>query len=129
MKVLLVEDHIPTREQVKSLISQEADLTVIAAVGSGEEAIETARKLLPDVVVMDILLPGMNGIDATRSILKERPRTCVLALSNHAGPTLVQAVMSAGGLGYVSKNRASDELILAIRAVGAGKTYIGLGAK
>lgn len=129
MRILLVEDHAPTREQVRILIVQEKDLDVVGEVGSAEEAIETARQLQPDVVVMDIALPGMNGIEATRRILSERPETHILALSNHAGPALVQAVRAAGGLGYVRKNCAFEELIPAIRSVGAGKPYVQDGAK
>lgn len=123
--VLLVEDHAPTRQLVKALISQEADLVVVADVGSGEEAVETARRLGPDVVVMDIKLPGMNGIDAARRILSERPDTRVLVLSNHTGQALIQSVLDAGGLGYVRKSHAFEELVPAIRAVSAGKQYLG----
>ncbi len=124
VRILLVEDHVPTREQVKVFLGQETDLTVVAEAGSAEEAIEKARLFTPDVVVMDIMLPGMNGIDATSRILSELPKTRILAFSNHAGPALIQAVLGAGGLGYVRKNRASEELIPAIRAVSEGKRYI-----
>jgi len=129
MKVMLVEDHVPTREQVKTLIGLEKDMEIIAAVGSAEEAIEIAEQLQPDVIVMDILLPGMNGIDASRSILAENPGIHILALSNHSGSALVQAILDVGALGYVRKNRAFEELISAIRTVGAGKQYIGENAK
>jgi DNA-binding NarL/FixJ family response regulator len=128
MKVLLVEDHAATREEVTSLISREKDLSVVAQVRTAEEAIETAKRLLPDVVVMDIFLPGMNGIEATRCILSERPQTRVLALSNYSGPALVQAILHAGGLGYVRKNRAFEELIPAIRSVGEGRQYVSTGS-
>jgi DNA-binding NarL/FixJ family response regulator len=129
MKILLVEDHAPTREQVKSLLNQEKDMSVVASVGTAEEAIESARRLRPDVVIMDIMLPGMNGIEATKSILFERPDTRILALSNHAGTAFLQAVLAAGGSGYVRKHRASEELVLAIRTVVAGKQYIGENTK
>lgn len=125
MKILLVDDHVPTREAIKSLIGQEPDLSVVAEARTGEEALDLARDLQPDVVVMDIMLPGMNGIEATRRILAERPETRVLALSNHSGASLIQAVQHAGGLGYVRKNRAFEELVSAIREVGAGKPFIG----
>jgi len=128
MKILLVEDHVPTREQVEALLSPENDLVVVAQVGTAEEGIQMAKQLGPDVVVMDIVLPGMNGIEATRCILLDRPATRIVALSNHAGATLVQAVLDAGGLGYVRKNRAFEELIPAIRAVHDGKRYIGENA-
>lgn len=125
MKILLVDDHVPTREAIKSLIGQEVDLSVVAEAGTGEEALDLARDLQPDVVVMDIMLPGMNGIEAMRRILAEHPQMHVLALSNHSGTSLVQAVQDAGGLGYVRKNRAFEELVLAIRAVAAGTPFIG----
>jgi len=125
MRVLLVDDHTPTREHVKTLLSQEQDLNVVAAVGSAEEALEMARLHRPDVVVMDLMLPGMNGVDATRLLLGEMAETRIMVLSNHSSPALVRAVLEAGGLGYVRKNRACDELIPAIRVVGAGRQYIG----
>jgi DNA-binding NarL/FixJ family response regulator len=128
MNVLLVEDHAATREQVKQLISQEADLAVVAQVGSAEEAIDAAKQSPPDVVIMDIVLPGMNGIEATRRILMDCPAARVIALSNHSGLALVQAILVAGGRGYVRKNRAFEELIPAIRAVCDGKRYVGENA-
>lgn len=125
MKIMLVDDHVPTREAIKTLITQEQDFSVVAEAGTAEEALDLDRDLKPDVVVMDIMLPGMNGIEATRRILAERPGARILALSNHSGASLIQAVQHAGGLGYVRKNRAFEELIPAIRAVGAGKPFIG----
>ncbi|MGD9874033.1 MAG: response regulator transcription factor [Kiritimatiellia bacterium] len=125
MNVLLVDDHIQTRDEIKALITREKDISVVAEAGTAEEALELVRENRPDVVVMDIMLPGMNGIEATRAILSELPETRVLALSNHSGATLVQAVLNAGSLGYVLKNRAFEELIPALRAVGAGRPFIG----
>jgi two-component system, NarL family, invasion response regulator UvrY len=125
MNVLLVDDHVPTRETIKSLVDQERDLSVVAEAGTGEEALDLARDLLPDVVVMDIMLPGINGIEAARRMLAERPGTRILVLSNHSGTTLVQAVLKVGSLGYVRKNRAYEELIPAIRLVGAGQPFVG----
>ncbi len=124
MRMLLVEDHVPTRSLIKSMIDQEADLSVIADVGSAEMALNSVRQDQPDVIVMDILLPGMNGIEATQRILAEYPRIRVLALSNHVGTTIIQAVLNAGGLGYVYKNLAAEALIPAIRTVAAGEQYI-----
>ena len=128
MNVLLVEDHAATREQVKHLLSQEPDLVIVGQVGTAEEAIDAAKRLSPDVVIMDIVLPGINGIEATRQILANCPTTRVIALSNHSGLALVQAILVAGGRGYVRKNRAFEELIPAIRAVLDGKRYIGENA-
>ncbi len=129
MKILLVDDHVPIREQVKRMLGQEPDLLVVADVGSAEAGIEAARQYRPDVVVMDVMLPGMNGINATAVILAERPETRILALSNHAGAALVRAVLHAGALGFVSKHRAAEELIPAVRAVAAGERYLGGSAE
>lgn len=124
MKVLLVDDHIPMRKQVKYMLAQEKDLDVVADVGSAETALLLVRKLRPDVVVMDIMLPRMNGIDATWAIMAECPGTRVIAFSNYSGPVLIQAALEAGALGFVCKPGAMEELIPAIRSVGAGKKYI-----
>ncbi len=124
MKVLLVDDHIPMRKQVKSLIGQENDLDVVADVGSAETALALVRQLRPDVVVMDIMLPRMNGIDATWAIMAECPGTRIIAFSNYSAPILIQAVLEAGALGFVCKPRALEELIPAIRSVGVGRQYV-----
>jgi DNA-binding NarL/FixJ family response regulator len=124
MRILIVEDHKATRDEMRSLIEREPDMDVVAEAETGEECVFLARAEHPDVVVMDILLPGMNGIEATRKILAERPDTKVLALSNHFGNSLVKAIMKAGGKGYVLKGKAFEELIPALRSVVAGQQYI-----
>ncbi len=124
MRILLVEDHKPTRDEMRVLIERHPDLIVVAEAATGEEGLSRARETVPDVVVMDILLPGMNGVEATRKIRAERPGIRVLALSNHYGESLVKAILDAGGQGYVRKNRAFEELVPALRAVAAGQTYI-----
>ena len=112
---------------MRALIEQQPDMTVVAEAGTGEDAVDMAHDERPDVVVMDILLPGMNGIETSRKIRATQPDVKVLALSNHFGESLVQAILEAGGLGYVRKNRAFEELIPALRAVAAGKKYISNG--
>ena len=82
-------------------------------------------RLTPDVVIMDLMLPGMNGVDATRHILVQRPETRVLALSNHCGTALVRVVLDAGCIGYVRKDAAAEELLPAIRSVAVGTQYVG----
>ncbi len=124
MRILLVENYLPIREHVKIMINETKDLHVIAEVGSGEEAIEMVKRLKPDVVIMDIMLSGMTGILTIRRILSEHPSTRILALSGFSASTLAQSVFDAGGHGYVCKNRASEELIAAIRKVGNGESYI-----
>lgn len=128
VNILVVDDHRPTREQMAALISAEADLTVVAKPGSGAEAVAQCEVTEPDIVVMDIAMPGLNGIDATRQILAGHPHVKVIALSNHSGAILLQAVFAAGGAGYVRKDRAFEELIPAIRTVASGKTYVGAHA-
>ena len=127
MRILLVEDHKPTRDEMRALIEQQADMTVVAEAATGEDALDKARAEHPDVVVTDILLPGMNGIDAARKIRTEQPDVRVLALSNHFGESLVQAILDAGGLGYVRKGRAFEELIPALRSVASGEQYVSKG--
>jgi DNA-binding NarL/FixJ family response regulator len=121
---MLVDDHKPTRDELREMVTTQPDISVVAEAESGEEAVEKARVSLPDVIVMDIMMHGVNGIEATRRILAERPGTRVLALSNHSGLSLVQAILNAGGLGYVPKNRAFEELIPALRCVAGGQRYI-----
>ncbi len=129
MRILLVEDHVPTRELLQSIIRREKDLTLIADVGSAEEAIHWVHQDQPDVIVMDMLLPGMNGIEATRRILAEHPYIRILMLSNYGGKTVISEARKAGSLGYVYKNLATEELIPAIRAVAKGEQYVATGEK
>ena len=127
MRIMLVDDHKLTRDEVRGLISAEPDMSVVAEAENGEEAVTVARNERPDVIVMDIMMHGMNGIEATRRILAEQPGIKVLALSNHCGDSLVRAVLNVGGLGYVPKNKAFEELVQAIRCVGAGQRYDSVG--
>jgi DNA-binding NarL/FixJ family response regulator len=124
MRIMLVDDHKPTRDEVRGLISIEPDMTVVAEADTGEDAVRLAREHRPDAIVMDIMMPGMNGIETTRRILTEQPDIKVLALSNHSGRSLVLAILNIGGLGYVPKNRAFEELIPALRCVADGQQYI-----
>ena len=125
MKIMLVEDHDLTRRQMASLIKHEGDMVVVADAVNAEESLATARKSKPDVIVMDILLPGMSGVDASRQIKELLPGARILILSNHSGEALVQAALDAGALGYVRKDHAFEELIPAIRAVAAGRQFLG----
>ena len=125
IQVLLVDDHAPMRVEIRSMIDREKDMTVIAESGTGEEGVEKAAQLQPDVVIMDILLPDMSGFEATSLVRKGRSCTRVIALSNHSGPIVVKTLRSAGGSGYVLKNHAGEDLIPAIREVAAGRTFLG----
>lgn len=125
VRILLVDDHGPTREEMVALLTREAGLEVIAQADSGEDAIQKVRLLKPDLVVMDIFLPGISGVEATASIIKDEPETLIVALSNHCGRSVVNAFLKAGGIGYVRKSAAFEELIPAIKAALDGQSYLG----
>jgi two-component system response regulator NreC len=122
IRVLLVDDHSLVRRGFRRMLEDEPDMEVIGEAGDGEDAIELARALKPDVVVMDCALPKMNGLDATRQILAERPETAVLMLSMHAENTWVRQAVDAGAKGYILKNAMNLELGPAVRRVSTGDT-------
>jgi DNA-binding NarL/FixJ family response regulator len=124
LRIMLVEDHTLTRDAVRAVIQHQPDMTVVAESRTGEEAVAKAREAHPDVIVMDILLPGINGIQTTRKILTEQPGVKILGLSNHTGESLIRIVLAAGALGFVRKNKAFTELIPAIRSVVANIPYL-----
>lgn len=120
--VLLVDDHSLVRRGFRRMLEDEVDLEVVGEAGDGEEAVELASQLKPQVVVMDCALPKMNGLDATREILVNGPETAVLMLSMHSESTWVRQAIDAGAKGYVLKNAMNLELGSAIRRVAAGET-------
>ena len=120
--VLLVDDHSLVRRGFRRMLEDEADMEVVGEAGDGEESIKLAKKLHPQVVVMDCALPGMNGLAATRQIIEDSPQTAVLMLSMHAENTWVRQAIEAGAKGYVLKNAMDLELSSAIRKVAAGET-------
>jgi DNA-binding NarL/FixJ family response regulator len=124
-RVLLADDHEPTRAEMVRLIDREADMLVIADVATGEDAVATAQTVQPDFIVLDILLPQRNGIEVCRAITDKLPGVRVVALSNHSGPPLVKAFFDAGGMGYVRKDHAFEELVPAIRTILSGRQYLG----
>jgi len=124
LKILIVDDHTIVREGLRALIDKEADMKVVAEAGTGAEAVLAARDCRHDVIVMDISMPDMNGIDATRLILQDRPGSRVLALSMEADRRFVVEVLQAGALGYLLKDVVFAELATAIRTVAVGETYL-----
>lgn len=120
--VLLVDDHNLVRRGFRRMLEDEADMEVVGEAGDGEESIKLAKELHPQVVVMDCALPGMNGLEATRRILRDFPGTSVLMLSMHPEGTWVRQAIEAGAKGYVLKNALDLELGAAIRKVAAGET-------
>ncbi|MCP3881420.1 MAG: response regulator, partial [Sulfitobacter sp.] len=122
--VLLVDDHAMLRKGMAALLGAEPDITVVGEAGDGEQAIARARALQPDVVVMDISLPGLGGIGATRRILAESPESQVIALSMHAAKRFVDDMLDAGAAGYLLKESAPEELVQGIRAVMRGEMVL-----
>lgn len=123
-RVLLADDHRMLREALHLLLQDQSDLEVVAQTGNGLDVSRLAHETLPHVVCMDIQMPGMDGIDATRALLATLPSTKVVALSAHAEPRYVLDMLGAGASAYVTKGEASDELLRAIRAVLLGRTYL-----
>ena len=124
MKILIVDDHAIVRQGLRALIDKEEDMEVTAEAATGAEAIRLARECRPDVIVMDISMPDVNGIDATKSITAESPLVRVLALSMESDRRFVVEVLKTGANGYVLKDAAFAELATATRAVAAGETYL-----
>ena len=124
LRVVLVEDHSLVRAGLRSLLEEREDVVVVAEETDGRSAVETAVRTGPDLVLMDISLPELNGIEATRRILEEQPRTRVLVLSVHADEEYVFRALRAGASGYLLKEADREELELAIRAVMRGNVYL-----
>src|SRR5579863_3258030 len=122
--VLLVDDHHLVRRGFRRMLEDEPDLEVVGEAGDGQEAIDRARELHPDVIVMDFALPGMNGAAAARQILKAAPETGILMLSMHSEPNYVRTCLDAGARGYLLKNAVDLELIDAVRKVAAGEQVL-----
>lgn len=124
MRVFLADDHTILREGLRALLEREADVSVVGEAADGRDALTQVLALRPDAVVMDISMPGLNGVEATRRIVEALPRAKVIGLSMHADRRYVQAMFEAGAAGYLLKNAASDELIHALRVVVDGRRYV-----
>jgi DNA-binding NarL/FixJ family response regulator len=124
IRVLLADDHQILREGLKSLLSEEREIEVVAEADTGRSAVQLARQHRPDIVIMDITMPDLNGFEATQRILEELPAVKVIALSMHVDKQYVAKMFNAGAAGYLLKDCASKELAGAIRAVVAGGIYL-----
>ncbi|HET7695632.1 MAG TPA: response regulator transcription factor [Vicinamibacterales bacterium] len=124
LRVLLADDHAVVRHGLKLLIDGQPDLTVIAEAGDGAAAIRRAVELRPDVVVMDVSMPGMTGLVATRKLRQLQPNAAIVTLTRHTDEAYLQELLKAGVRGYVLKQSEPAELLQAIRAAAAGGTYI-----
>ena len=121
IKVLLADDHVVVRAGTRQLIERHPDISVVGEASNGQEAVDLAANLLPDVVVMDVRMPGMGGIEATRHIKEEYPQIAVLVLTAHDDDEYVFALLQAGANGYLLKTAEADELVKAIRTVMSGQ--------
>lgn len=124
LRVLIADDHRMVREGIVALLDAADGIEVVAQCGSGREAVALAVELAPDVAVVDLVMPGLNGIDATRQIRSAVEGTRVIALSMHGERHYVEAVLRAGASGYLLKGSGFDELVRAIRAVAAGYVFL-----
>jgi two-component system, NarL family, response regulator NreC len=123
-RILLVDDHQILRQGLVALLAKENDLDVVGEASDGRSAVALAKQLQPNIVVMDVAMPGLNGIDATRQILAELPHTKIIALSMHADKRFVMGMLKAGASGYLLKHCALEELVNAIRVVISHRTYL-----
>jgi two-component system, NarL family, response regulator NreC len=124
IKVLITEDHKIVREGICSLLSKEADIKVVAEAEDGMTAVQLAKELSPDVVVMDIGLPNLNGIEATRQIVASVPGVKVIALSMHSDRRYILEMLKAGAKAYLLKDCAFEEMVQAVRSVIRNKVYL-----
>jgi DNA-binding NarL/FixJ family response regulator len=124
IRVLLVDDHPLLRKGLHTLLKQQAGIEVVGEAGEGWQAVELATQLNPDVVVMDLALPGLGGLDATREIRRRGLRCAVLVLTAQAEERYLFPVLQAGGSGYVRKDVADEQLVEAIRTVAAGNVFL-----
>jgi DNA-binding NarL/FixJ family response regulator len=127
IRILLADDHRIMREGLRSVLEKEPDMEVIAEAKDGRMTVKLAEKLSPDVILMDITMPGLNGMDATREILSMVSDVKVVALSMHSDEQFVAGMLNAGASGYLLKDCAFEELCRAIRAVVANETYLSPG--
>ncbi len=124
IRILLADDHVLVRQGFKLILSEQSDMEIAGEAANGREAVEQAEKLQPDVVIMDVTMPELNGIEATRRITAAAPRTRVLALSMHKDAVYVREILRAGARGYLLKDSADADLIAAVRAVAKGEGYL-----
>ena len=124
IRLLLADDHKIMREGLKSLIAKAPDMEVVGEAEDGKETVRMVAKVNPNVVVIDVAMPGLNGIEATRKIVAANPHARVIALSGHPDRHFVREMLKAGASGYVLKHRAYEELVTAIGEVMKGKTFL-----
>lgn len=124
ISVLLVDDHKLMRTGIKFILDDTTDIRVVGEASSGEEGLERARVLKPNVILMDVSMPGIGGLEATRKLAMALPDTRIIVLSAHTAEPYPMRLMEAGAAGYITKDSAGDEIVTAIRRVQAGERYI-----
>ncbi len=127
IRILLADDHALVRHGFRMILAAQPDMEIAGEAGNGREAVELAQKLKPDVVIMDVTMPELNGIEATRRLIELSPRTRVLALSMHKDAVYVREILRAGARGYLLKDSADADLLAAVRAVAKGEGYLSPG--
>jgi DNA-binding NarL/FixJ family response regulator len=124
IRVVLIDDHALVRQGFRRILEDDPDITVVGEAGNGLDAVTLVKKTDPDVVVMDMSMPEMNGLHATMELLKQRPGTKVLILSMYSEEQYVRNALDAGAKGYILKNAIENDLTRAVRAVAAGERYL-----
>jgi DNA-binding NarL/FixJ family response regulator len=124
IRVLIADDHALVRESIRAILASQGDMEIVATAADGNEAVQLAMTHQPDVVVMDISMPSMDGLHATELIHRAQEATSIIILSMHVNAALVQQALRMGARGYVLKRRATDELPAAIRAAVQGETFL-----
>ena len=124
IRILLADDHAVVRQGFKMILDAEADMEIVGEAANGREALELAEQLRPDVVVMDVSMPELNGIEATRRMAESAPHARVLALSMHKDSVYVRETLRAGARGYLLKDSVAADLVNAVRAVASGEGYL-----
>ena len=127
IKILLADDHALVRQGFKMILGAQPDMQIVGEAGNGREAVELAEKLQPDLIVMDVTMPELNGIEATRRLAAASPRTRVLALSMHKDAVYVREILRAGARGYLLKDSVDADLLAAVRSVAKGEGYLSPG--
>lgn len=124
INVLLADDHVMVRKGFRLILETQPDIRIVGEASNGREAVELAESLQPDVIVMDVAMPELNGIEATRRIITAAPRARVLALSMHKDSVYVREILRAGARGYLLKDAVDSDLLNAVRAVARGEGYL-----
>jgi two-component system, NarL family, response regulator NreC len=124
IRILLADDHAVVRQGFKMILGAQPDMEIVGEAGNGREAVDLAGQLKPDVVVMDVAMPELNGIEATRRVTAAVPHTRVIALSMHKDSVYVREVLRAGARGYLLKDSGAGDLVSAVRAVARGEGYL-----